>query len=224
MSCEPAPGAAGDWVDGVLFALRSYCPPMESSASFLAEPPLTGEVTAVYDDDLDADGYVSNATRAWGWRPDLLTSFQDPRNGVVASSDLSPREVAVMVAATAAARGDSYCSLAWGTKLADLSDAVTAAQVIQGEHANLSSREAALARWSRQVVNDPNATTQADIGGLRSVGFSDREILEATVWIAFRLAFSTINDAVGAPPDVQLFENAPGLVRQAVVYGRKPIG
>ena len=195
---------------------------MESSASFLAEPPLTEEVTAVYEEDLASDGYVNNATRAWGWRPDLMTAFQDLRNDVVATSDLSPREVAVMVAATAAARGDSYCSLAWGTKLANLSDAALAAQVIRGNHANLSSREAALARWSRQVLHDPNATTQADIDGLRSVGFSDREILEATTWIAFRLAFSTINDAVGAVPDVQLIERAPGPVRQAVGYGRQP--
>ena len=195
---------------------------MEPSASFLAEPPLTEEMTAVYEEDIASDGYVNNATRAWGWRPDLMTAFQDLRNDVVASSELSPREVAVMVAATAAARGDSYCSLAWGTKLANLSDAATAAQVIRGDHANLSSREAALARWSRQVLHDPNATTQADIDRLRSVGFSDREILEATTWIAFRLAFSTINDAIGAVPDAQLIENAPGPVRQAVGYGRQP--
>ena len=188
----------------------------------MAEPPLTEEMTAVYEEDIASDGYVNNATRAWGWRPDLMTAFQDLRNDVVASSELSPREVAVMVAATAAARGDSYCSLAWGTKLANLSDAATAAQVIRGDHANLSSREAALARWSRQVLHDPNATTQADIDRLRSVGFSDREILEATTWIAFRLAFSTINDAVGAVPDAQLIENAPGPVRQAVGYGRQP--
>jgi uncharacterized peroxidase-related enzyme len=195
---------------------------MEPLASFLAEPPLTEEVTAVYEEDIASDGYVNNLTRAWGWRPDLMTAFEELRNDVVASSDLSPREVAVMVAATAAARGDSYCSLAWGTKLANLSDPATAAQVIRGDHANLSSREAALARWSRQVLHDPNATTQADIDHLRSVGFSDREILEATTWIAFRLAFSTINDAVGAVPDVQLIESAPGPVRQAVGYGRQP--
>lgn len=195
---------------------------MDSQASFLAEPPLTEELMAVYDDDLTSDGYVNNATRAWGWRPDLMTRFQELRNDAVAGSDLSPREVAVMVAATAASRGDSYCSLAWGIKLANLSDAATAAQVIHGDHANLSSREAAIARWSRQVVDDPNAITEADVEGLRNVGFTDREILEATAWIAFRLAFSTINDAVGARPDLQLLDNAPGPVRQAVAYGRRP--
>lgn len=76
--------------------------------------------------------------------------------------------------------------------------------------------------WSRQVVKDPNATTQADVDRLRKAGLSDREIFEATTWIAFRMAFSTINDALGAPPDLQLAEDAPRLVREAVSYGRQP--
>ena len=79
---------------------------------------------------------------------------------------------------------------------------------------------AALVRWSRQVVHDPNATTEADVDRLRQAGLSDREIFKATTWIAFRMAFSTINDALGARPDRQLAEKAPRLVREAVTYGR----
>jgi uncharacterized peroxidase-related enzyme len=195
---------------------------MEPLASFLDDPPLTAAVEAVYKDDLASDGYVNNATRAWGWRPDLLTAFQDLRDQLVAGSSLTPREVAIMVAATAAARGDSYCAFAWGIKLARLSDEATAASVLAGDAADLSSREAALAAWSRQVVRDPNATTDADVQVLRQAGFDDREILEATVWIGFRLAFSTINDAVGAAPDHQMIESAPELVRGAIMFGRRP--
>jgi hypothetical protein len=46
-------------------------------------------VKAAYDEDLAADGYVNNATRAWGWRPDVMMAFQDLRNDVVASSGLT---------------------------------------------------------------------------------------------------------------------------------------
>lgn len=144
------------------------------------------------------------------------------RADLLAESDLSPREAAVMVAATAAARGDAYCALAWGLRLAELTDEATAAKVLQGFAADLPVREAALMDWSRQVVKDPNATTQADVDRLREAGLSDREIFEATTWIAFRMAFSTINDALGAPPDLQLAEDAPRLVREAVSYGRQP--
>jgi hypothetical protein len=101
-----------------------------------------------------------------------------------------------------------------------LSDEATAARVLQGDPSGLSSREAALARWSRQVVLDSNAPTQADVDHLRDVGFSDREIFEATAFIAFRLAFSTIDSALGAQPDQELIERVPPLVREAVTYGR----
>jgi alkylhydroperoxidase family enzyme len=92
--------------------------------------------------------------------------------------------------------------------------------VLQGKPTGLTNREEALARWSRQVVLDPNATTQADVDRLRRAGFTDREIFEATAWIAFRLAFSTVNDALGAPPDPQLVERCPPVIREAVTYGR----
>lgn len=118
---------------------------------------------------------------------------------------------------------DSYCSLAWGTRLAKLSDDATAAQIIAGAPAPaLSEREAALADWARQVVRDPNATTEGDLARLREVGLGDQEIFEATAFVAFRLALSSINDALGAAPDKQLADAAPAEVRAAVDYGRSP--
>ncbi|MGW9197206.1 carboxymuconolactone decarboxylase family protein [Micromonospora chersina] len=193
---------------------------MNSPAAFLTDPPLSPAVTAAYEGDLTSDGYVNNLTRVWCWRPDVLASFQAVRADLLAGSALSPREVAVLVAATAAARGDAYCALAWGARLADLSDEATAAQVLRGADGDLSERENALAAWSRQVVRDPNAATEAQVERLRDAGLGDQEIFEATTLIAFRLAFSTVNDALGARPDPQLAEKAPRLVREAVTFGR----
>jgi alkylhydroperoxidase family enzyme len=141
----------------------------------------------------------------------------------MATSALTAREWAVLVTSTASARGDSHCSLAWGPRLAKLSDAETAAQVLAGRlPPALSERETALAAWARQVVRDPNATTSDDVARLRDVGLGDQEIFEATAFVAFRLAFSTINDALGAAPDRQLADAAPDAIRAAVSYGRAP--
>ncbi|MFI6330017.1 carboxymuconolactone decarboxylase family protein [Micromonospora chersina] len=194
---------------------------MNPPAAFLADPPRSPAVTAAYEDDLTSDGYVNNLTRVWCWRPDVLASFQALRADLLAESGLSPREVAVLVAATAATRGDAYCALAWGARLADLSDEATAAHVLRGADGDLSERENALAAWSRQVVRDPNAATEADVERLRAAGLSEQEIFEATTLIAFRLAFSTVNDALGARPDPQLAEKTPRLVREAVTFGRQ---
>ena len=196
---------------------------MTETTAFLTDAPASEAKDAAFADDRDADGYVNNWTRLWCWRPDLLTAFAELRASLMGSSALGDRDWAVLVTATAAARNDSYCSLAWGARLAKLSDDATAAQVIAGLPAPaLSEREAALADWARQVVRDPNGTTEGDVARLREVGLGDQEIFEATAFVAFRLAFSAINDALGAAPDKELADAAPAEVRAAVDYGRSP--
>jgi uncharacterized peroxidase-related enzyme len=190
------------------------------TTAFLPDPEIDAAVSAAYEEDLSSDGYVNNLTRVWCWRPDALASFQTIRADLTASSGLSPLELAILVTATTAARGDSYCTLAWGTRLARRSSEAIAESVVRGNPTGLSSREEALALWARQVVLDPNATTQADVDQLREVGFTNREIFEATVFIAYRLAFATVNDALGVVPDRELIARVPPRVREAVTFGR----
>lgn len=192
-----------------------------TSTSFLSDPPVSPKASAVYEESLASDSYVPNYVRLWCWRPEILEAFAKLRADLLADSTLSAREVAVMVASTASALGDSYCSLAWGEKLAEVSDGETAAGVIRGVDMGLSEREAALAAWSRTVVDDPNATTEVGVDRLRQAGLTEREIFEATAWIGMRLGFSTINDALGAKPDAQLVERVPVPVREAVSFGRQ---
>jgi uncharacterized peroxidase-related enzyme len=188
---------------------------------FLDDPPSSEGAAAAYDSDRESDGYVGNVTRLWCWRPDILFAFTDLRAQLGSKCSLTPREQAVIVTATAAAMGDSYCALAWGSRLAHLAGDETAAGVIAGEQpAELSEREAALAEWCHAVVADPTATTGDQVDALRSAGLDDREIFEATLLLGLRLAFSTVNDALGALPDRQLADEAPAPVRDAVSFGR----
>ncbi|MFZ0325098.1 MAG: hypothetical protein WAN48_13340 [Actinomycetes bacterium] len=188
---------------------------------FLTEPPEDGGVRALYDGNLADHGYVSNFTRAWAWRPDVLESFLSTRAITADTLGLTEREFAVLVTATASQRGDSYCSLAWGTRLAERASDEVAAAVVAGTSSDgLTERERTLASWARACVHDPNGTTQSDVDGLRAVGLSDRDIFGLTAFVAFRLAFSTINDALGARPDRQVHDSTPASVREAVRYGR----
>jgi len=196
---------------------------MTEPASFLAEPPEAEAVRSVHESYVAEDGYVANYARVWCWRPEILTAFADLRSEVVSRSSLSPREVAVMVVATASTLGDSYCSLAWGKRLSGLAGEEAAAALLKGDEGSLSKREAALARWARKVVQDPNATTEADVEQLRDAGLGEQEIFEATVWIGMRLGFSTINDALGIRPDRELARRVPKLVGDSVKFGRAPV-
>ena len=188
---------------------------------FLTDPPPSPQSDAMFEANRESDGYVTNFTRLWCWRPDLFRSFVDLRLALMGETTLTDREIAIVVTATVSAMGDSYCSLAWGSKLAKLAGDETAAGVIAGGiPGDLSARETALAEWCRAVVRDPMATTPDQVASLRVAGFDDREIFDATLLLSLRLAFSTVNDALGALPDRQLADEAPAPVRDAVSFGR----
>lgn len=192
---------------------------------FISAPDDSVETAKVYESSAKAQGFVMNLTRAWAWRPEVFDGFASLRSQLTGKSSLTQRELAVMVCAAAGQLGDSYCSLAWGRTLANEAGAVTAAAVIKdGPAEGLSERERALAAWARKVVADPNATTADDVAALRKAGLSDREVFEATLFIAFRQAFSTVNDALGASPDRELAERVPPEVRAAVTFGRAVAG
>jgi uncharacterized peroxidase-related enzyme len=192
------------------------------AAAFISEGPASPEGDEIFEQYAASDGYVANYARVWCWRPEILTAFAALRAQLTADSSLTPREIAVLTVGTASERGDSYCSLAWGGRLAALADNETAAAAVRGEDIELSPREDALLAWARAVVADPNVVSGKDIERLRSAGLDDREIFEATVWIGFRLGFSTINDALGVRPDRELAESVPPSVREAVAFGRVP--
>ena len=54
------------------------------------------------------------------------------------------------------------------------------------------------------MATDPNAVDADDVQVLREVGLDDQQIFAVTAYVALRLAFSTVNDALGAGPDQQL--------------------
>jgi uncharacterized peroxidase-related enzyme len=188
---------------------------------FLPKPADSAATSRLYESDLNELGFVMNLSHAWAWRPEVCEDFSALRSLLTTSSSLSQRELAVIVCSTAASLGDSYCALAWGKKLAAESGASIAAAVLQGsEGAGSATRDRALSAWARKVAKNPTATTAADVDELRAAGLSDQEIFEATVLAAFRLAFSTVNNALGVRPDWQVAAAAPPEVRSAVSFGR----
>ena len=72
------------------------------------------------------------------------------------------------------------------------------------------------------MASDPNGTSAEDLEPLRRAGFDDRQIFAITTFVALRLAFSTVNDALGARPDRQLVDDAPAVVRDGITWGRDP--
>ncbi|QYG91905.1 hypothetical protein HC251_05255 [Iamia sp. SCSIO 61187] len=176
----------------------------------------------LYEEDLAGDGYVMNLTRVWAHAPDLLDGVGAALARAAEVGGLTFRQRGVLVSAAASTLGDAYCALAWGTRLAGEVGPDAAAGVLAGDDTGLDASDAALARWARRVARDPNGATVADVAELREAGFDETQIVAITVFVALRLAFSTVNDALGAQPDAELVAAAPAEVRAAVSFGRSP--
>jgi alkylhydroperoxidase family enzyme len=189
-------------------------------AQFLEYAGVTDRAQALFDTDVAEMGFVMNASRLWAYQPDALALLFALMSQVASARPIRFRERGILVAACASALGDSYCSLAWGTKLAAKTDARLAAGVLGGDDSALTGPERAMAAWARRVARDPNGTSAQDVQELRDAGFSDADIFAITVYVALRIALSTVSDALGVLPDAQYRTLAPSPVRDAVTYGR----
>lgn len=192
----------------------------QATIGHLAVPSTSAAAQALFDEDLADAGFVMNASRLWAYQPELITGLFDLMSRAIAMHEISFRRRGVIVAACASTLGDSYCSLAWGSKLASVSSDDVAAGVLTGGDAGLSDNERALAVWARKVAADPSATTHGDVQELRRVGYTDAQIFAITVFIGLRMTLSTVNDALGIGPDAEYGTMAPQPVRDAVAFGR----
>ena len=167
-------------------------------------PSSDEHVERMYEADRSGQGYVAHLTRVWANSPEALDALSYVLKEATITAGLDTRTRALLVTACAATIGDSYCSLAFGSQLARDAGDDTATAVISGKDGALSPDERALVRWARRVASDPSATTEEEVDSLRALGYDDRQIFAITLFVALRLAFSTVNDALGATPDAEL--------------------
>jgi uncharacterized peroxidase-related enzyme len=188
--------------------------------TFLSAPPVDDEVQAMYDGDVAQMGFVMNLSGVWAHLPDAHHRVMDQLDAAAAEAGLSFVERGILVLATASTIGDSYCSLAWGRKVTDKAGADVARAVLAGDDGPLDDRQRALATWARKVAGASGCTAAGDVEALRAAGFDDAQVVAVTVFVAQRMAFSTVNAALGAAPDQELGETVDPAVRATVTWGR----
>jgi SAM-dependent methyltransferase/alkylhydroperoxidase family enzyme len=198
-------------------------------------PPSTTAAAAtghlIFDGDHDADvnrflercreqvGFVMNTARVWSRLPDQHDRLFALLDDAAHIAGLTFRHRGVLVTACAAALGDSYCALAWSRKLAVHSGDDVAVGVLTGSDEGLTATDRALAGWARRVASDPNRTIPDDLEPLRACGYDDRQIFAITLFIGLRIAFASINDALGVLPDHELDDDSA--TRRLVTFGRR---
>ena len=162
-------------------------------AGFLAPAPASPGAERIFAGDREEQGFVMNLSHSWAHLPDEHDALFALLGAAAAAAGLDRRERGVLVAATAGVLRDPHCSLAWGARLAEEIGDGAAAGVLTGDDG---------------------------VQRLRDAGFGDTQVAALTLYAALRLAFSTVNDALGARPDRPLRDAAPPAVRAAARYGR----
>ena len=187
----------------------------EPGAVLLGEALPSAAAAALSSEDLADHGFVTNATKLWMHDPAAFDELFALIGSSARSADISVAERGVATIVGTRLVGDTYCPLAWGDKLAAETTPEVAASVLGGSDELLDLRSRAVAAWARKVAGAPRSITSADLDDLLQAGFDRAQALRLTMFIALRIAFTTVNGALGARPEQEYVDAVDPAVRAA---------
>lgn len=172
----------------------------------------TGETAAMYERDLDGQGYIANYSKAFSLRPAVMAGWVGLNGSIKQGMDLRTYELATLAAAQQLR--SAYCSRAHAKVLADKFHPATEVTLIaqRSDEAPLDARDRAVMAFAAKVVRDATAIGPADIDELRGHGLSDADIFDVAAAAAARCFFAKMLDALGAAPDQALDVLDPDLI------------
>ena len=185
----------------------------------MTDAEATGRAREFFDEELRRDGVVWNLTRALAWRPEVVDAWRALNGSIRSGMDLRRFELVTLAAAQEMRA--SYCALAHGKVLREKFFEAEPMLAIarDGSDPSLSPVDVALMQFARKVARDAADVTAGDIEGLRALGLTDPEILDAALAAAARAFFSKVLDALGVLPDAAYGRLDPDL-RAALTVGR----
>ena len=185
----------------------------------LPDDEVTGVVAEAYEADLADDGYVSNVSRAFSHRPDVLAAWIGLKDAVTSTMDRRQYEL-VTIAAARRVRS-SYCMLAHGSFLASaFYDAEHVKKIALDHHAaGLDEVDVAVMDLADKIAADASSVTRADVDSLRELGLSDAEVFDVVAAAAMRCFLTKVVDGLGFQPDA-VYRKLDEDLRRALVVGR----
>jgi uncharacterized peroxidase-related enzyme len=185
-----------------------------------AQDDADDQVTELFADDQQTQGYVANLTRLFARRPAVFQAWRQLNSAIKGNMDLRRYELATLAAARRLR--SSYCSLAHGKVLRDrFYDATTVRNIVTDHRqAGLDPVDVAVMDFADKVAADAGSMTAGDIEVLRTYGLSDSEILDVALAAGARCFFSTVLDAMGVEPDAAYRTLLEPDLQEALAVGR----
>ena len=163
---------------------------------------VTGLAAQLYEEDLEDLGYVPAHTRVMATNPDAVRAYEALIGAI--SSGLGARRYELVTLAAAKAIGSNACRLAHGRKSLSLFDEDQLERIARDHHdAGLSDAEVELMDFAARLSTAGSASmTDDDTLRLRSVGFTDREIVDIALAASARNYYSRALHALCVEVDV----------------------
>jgi uncharacterized peroxidase-related enzyme len=152
------------------------------------EDEAEGKLFELYDEIQRNRGRVSNILRAQSLNPKGLRAHLDLYMATVfGKGGLSRREAELLAVVVSAQNGDQYCLTHHGEGLDRHARDPEWVKAVSKDpaKAKLNEREAALVHYAIGLTKDPAKGRKEAAGALKSRGFTDEHILQATEIVAY---------------------------------------
>lgn len=155
-----------------------------------------GELAEAYEEIREERGAIANVYQVHSLLPETMLGHKELYMSLLyGSGGLGRAERELVAVVVSAENGCEYCVEHHGDALnrywEDRERVETLAE--EPEALDLSDRESALVGWARQVTQDPHGAGDVHVDALRDIGFSDEEILDATLVASY---FNFVNRVV----------------------------
>jgi uncharacterized peroxidase-related enzyme len=180
----------------------------------------TGDLANLYDAEIKSMGRVMQATQCWSARPDVILPIESLLHQIRDGFSLGLLNFRLITFVAAQHIPSSYCTHVYFRILSGMMGREQALAVRRDyRNAGLSAQQIEMLAYAEQITRDASRITEADIGRLRDVGFTDVNIADIALAASFRNFMSRYFDAVGATIEPDFLDQDPA-IREEMSVGR----
>ncbi len=171
----------------------------------ISEEQAKGQVQTVYEELQSQFGIVPNVFKVLSAWPEALQAYASLIHTIMIEDSQLTRAVKEMIAAVVSrVNFCDYCvgQHQNGMKAFGLAPEVADAVVADFTTAPISDSEKALLAFAGKTTRHAHKVTDADVNALKAAGWSERQVLEATLVASLFCNINRFADALGVQPEL----------------------
>jgi uncharacterized peroxidase-related enzyme len=135
----------------------------------------------------DRAGFVPNVFLAYAYKPSHFRGFFEYYDALVEDTELTRREIEMIIVAVSGANGCYYCNVAHGALLRVYGDDPLLADqlVANHRHADIGDRHRAMLDFALELTENQTAIDDAAVEAMLEAGFSREEVWDVGAVTAF---------------------------------------